>query len=478
MQFPFVGPSYSARVKNLDAQQCVNLYPELGGPNSKSVAALIGTPGLVVWATLAGGCIRGGFRVSNTQSIIVAGVNVWLVTNEGSSSLLGAITSNTTPVSMAANGTGTVMLVDGANGWIINLSTLTITQIIDAAFVGADKVDFIDGYYIFNKPGTGQFQITSLYGTSIDPLDFATAEGSPDKLVSLIVDHREVWLFGESTTEVWFNSGNVDFPFERIQGAFIEQGCVAKFSVAKMDNRVFWLTSDDRGQGMVMSAAGYQPQRISDHALEYAISRMSDISDAEAYTYQQEGHSFYVLTFPTGNQTWVFDAATNMWHQRAWRNSTDNSLNRHRSRCHMAFAGKNLVGDWETGTVYEMSLDTPTDDGELIPRIRTCPHLSDPDYRWQVFDALQVDMQTGVGLSVAPGVSGNDPQAVLQWSTDGGYSWSNEVWAPIGKIGERRTRVRWRRLGRSRDRVFRVTVTEPVTVAFVGASTLVRTASS
>lgn len=478
MQFPFVGPSYSARVKNLDAQQCINLYPELGGPNSKSVAALIGTPGLSVWTTLTGGAIRGVLRISVSRSIIVAGINVYLVADGGGSTLIGTIPNSTTPVSMAANGAGTAMLVDGTSGWVINLSTNTLAQIFDPSFQGADKVDFIDGYYIFNKPGTGQFQITSLYGTDIDPLDFATAEGAPDNLVSLIVDHREVWLFGETTTEVWSNTGNSDFPFERIQGAFIEQGCAAKFSVAKMDNRVFWLTADDRGQGMVMAAAGYQPQRISDHALEYAISRMSSISDAEAYTYQQEGHSFYVLTFPSGNQTWVYDAATNMWHQRAWRNPTNNSLNRHRSRCHMAFAGKNLVGDWETGVVYQMSLDVPTDNGALIPRIRTAPHLSDPDYRWQVFDALQVDMQTGVGLSVAPGTSGNNPQAVLQWSTDGGYSWSNELWASIGKIGERRTRVRWRRLGRSRDRVFRVTVTEPVTVAFVGASTIVRTGAS
>lgn len=475
MQFPFVGPSYSARVKNLDAQQCINLYPELAGPNSKNVAALIGTPGLSLWTTLAGGCVRGMLKFSATLSVIVVGTNVWRLTQFATPVLLGTIPAGTTPVSMATNGTDTIMLVDGTYGWAIGVEALTFAQITNGAFTGADMVYFIDGYFVFNKPGTGQFQITGLYSTSIDPLDFATAEGSPDKLIGLIVDHRELWLFGENSTEVFFNSGNVDFPFERIQGAFIEQGCAAKFSIAKMDNRVFWLSADDRGQGMVMSATGYQPQRVSDHALEFAISQMSTISDAVAYTYQQEGHSFYVLSFPTANQTWAYDASTNMWHQRAWRNASDNSLNRHRGACHMAFIGENLVGDWENGNIYKLDLDTYTDNGALIPRIRTCPHLSDPDYRWQFFDALQVDMQTGVGLSVAPGTSGDDPKAVLQWSTDGGYSWSNELWASIGKIGERRTRVRWRRLGRSRDRVFRVTITEPVKIAIVGASTTVRT---
>ena len=470
-QFPFVGPSYSARTKNLDAQQCINLYPEMGGPTSKTVAALIGTPGLSLWTTLAGGGIRGVMRFSPSFAVGVSGPNVYTVAQDGTATLRGTIDNLSTPVSMASNGQ-VVMIVTGPNGYVLDMTSYALTKITSSNFLGADKVDFVDGYFIFNKPGTGQFQITDLYATTIGDLDFATAEGSPDLLLSLIVDHREVWLFGENSTEVFFNSGNADFPFERIQGAFIEQGCAAKNSVAKMDNRVFWLSADDRGQGMVMSAAGYQPQRISDHALEYAIGQMTRISDAVAYTYQQEGHSFYVLNFPTANQTWVYDAATNMWHQRAWRNPSDNSLNRHRANCQMAFANENIVGGWETGKLYRLDLDVFTDNGDPIPRIRACPHLSDPDYRWQIFDSLQIDMQTGVGLTTG---HGSDPKAMLQWATDGAYTWSNELWASVGKLGERRTRVKWRRLGRSRDRVFKVTITDPVRVAIVGASVVVRT---
>lgn len=474
MQFPFVGPSYSARVKNLDAQQCINLYPEMGGPTSKNVAALIGTPGLQLWLTLAGGGIRGTLRVTQALSVVVAGPNVYTVTTDGVATARGLVTPGTTPVSMASNGS-VVMIVTGPTGYALDLTTFALTQITSTAFQGADKVDFVDGYFVFNKPGTGQFQITQLYSTDIDDLDFATAEGSPDLLVSLIVDHREVWLFGENSTEVYFNSGNADFPFERIQGAFLEQGCAAKYSVAKMDNRVFWLSADDRGKGMVMSAAGYQPQRISDHALEYAIAQMSAITDAVAYTYQQEGHSFYVLNFPTANQTWVFDASTNQWHQRAYRDPATAALQRHRSNCQMAFIGENIVGDWENGNLYKMKLDYYTDNGAAIPRIRACPHLADPDYRYQIHDELRVDMRTGVGLSSG---QGSDPKAMLQWSDDGGYTWSNELWASIGKIGEYQARVNWRRLGRSRDRVYKVTVTDPVPVAFIGATTRIRVGTS
>jgi hypothetical protein len=463
--FPFIGSSYTARSKSFDSQRAVNLYVEMSqsGPGpSKSIAALIGTPGLALWSTLAGGAVRGAIRFSSAVAVVVVGANVYTVTTAGVGTLIGAIGDGTTPVSMASNGT-VVAVATGIALFAVNPTLGTVAVMPGYA---ADRVDFIDGYFVFNETGTGRFRITGLYATTIDVLAFATAEGSPDNLISLIVDHRELWLFGQSSTEVWFNSGNADFPFERIQGAFIEQGCAASFSVAKMDNTVFWLTADDRGQGTVQKATGYQPQRISTHALEFAIASYSRIDDAVAYTYQQEGHSFYVLSFPTGNATWVYDASTGLWHERAWRNPTDASLNRHRAQCHMAFAGKNLVGDWETGNIYRLDLDTFTDNGAVLPRVRACSHLS-ADLHWQFFTALQIDMEAGVGLTTG---QGSDPKAMLQWSDDGGYTWGPEVWASIGKLGEKRTRVRWRRLGKSRDRVFRVTITDPIKVVMVGAS--------
>jgi hypothetical protein len=466
MQFPFIGGSYTARSKNFAAEVCINLYPEMGSASSKSPAMLVGTPGKRLWLNLAGGNIRGMLRFSSTLSLVVCGGNIYTVSNTGVSNRIHTIGTASTPVSMASNGT-LVMLVTGPDGYTINPITGVVTKITEAVFQGADTVQFIDGYFAFNKTGTGQFQITQLYGTAIDGLDFATAEGAPDLLLSLITDHRELWLFGETSTEVYFNSGNVDFPFERINGAFIEQGCAAKFSPAKMDNTVYWLTSDERGYGTVQRAQGYQPQRISTHAVEFAISQMSRIDDAVAYTYQQEGHSFYVLNFPTAQQSWVFDAATNLWHQRAWRDPADNTLKQDRAICQMAFAGETLVGDNSNGNIYVLDLDYFTDNGDPIARIRACSHLSDPEYRYQFFDSLQVDMQTGVGLVTG---QGSDPKAMLQWSDDGGYSWGNELWASIGKIGERRTRVKWRRLGRSRDRIFRVTITDPIRVIMVGAS--------
>ena len=172
---------------------------------------------------------------------------------------------------------------------------MAFQQITDPDFAGAVTVGYIDGYFVFNQPDSQIIWVTSLLdGTSIDPLEFASAEGSPDGLVSLIVDHREVWLFGTNSVEVWYDAGLTDFPLTRIQGAYNEIGCAAAYSVAKLDNGLFWLGSDARGRGIVYRANGYTGQRISTHAVEFAIQSYNDISDAIAYTYQQEGHAFAV----------------------------------------------------------------------------------------------------------------------------------------------------------------------------------------
>ena len=465
--FPFIGGSYEARGHSLDAQRTVNLYVEMSGSGtSRAPSALYGMPGLTRWATLAGGGIRGLLRVSPDLALAVAGPNVYRLDAQAAAALVGALDTNTGPVSMASNG-AQALIVTGAAGYVFDVAAGSLARITDPDFSGADAVAFVDGYFIVNKPGTGQFQISNLYGADFDALDFATAEGTPDLLVSLIVDHRELWLFGQTSTEVFFNSGNADFPFERIQGAFIEHGCIAPQSVAKLDNSVFWLSADDKGQGVVMRATGYQPQRVSTHAVETAISGYADISDAVAWTYQQEGHAFYVLSFPSADRTWCFDASTGLWTERAWRNPATGVLGRHRGGCHMAFAGRNIVGDWETGKLYALDLDAYTDDGDALPRIRRCPHLAHPDALWQFFHRLQLVMDAGVGTVSGQGAA---PVAMLRWSDDGGATWSNEITVSIGRIGERRARVLWRRLGKSRDRVFEVTITDPVRVAITAAS--------
>ena len=323
---------------------------------------------------------------------------------------------------------------------------------------------------MFNEPNSQRIWITSLLdGTSVDPLDFASAEGSPDGVVGIIVDHREVWVLGTNSVEVWYDSGAADFPLSRIQGAFNELGCVAAYSIAKMDNGLFWLGQDARGQGIVYRANGYTGQRISTHAIEWQIQQYGTISDAIGYTYQQDGHSFYVLIFPTAGKTWVYDASTQVWHERA--GFSNGSFVRHRSNCQVFFNNEVIVGDYENANIYAFDLDVYADNGAIQKWLRSWRALP-PGQNTFVRTAhhdLQIDLESGVGLNSG---QGSNPQVMLRWSDDGGHTWSNEHWNDIGKIGQYYRRVNFRRLGMTqklRDRVYELSGTDPVKMVITGA---------
>ncbi len=386
-------------------------------------------------------------------------------------------------------------------GYIYNFDTGALTQITDEDFPGASTVAYLDGYFVFSEPNSQRIWVTTLFdGSSVDPLDFASAEGAPDDVVGLVANHREVWVFGNNSTEVWYNSGDVDFPLSRIQGAYNEVGCVAPNSIAKLDNSIAWLGQDARGRGIVYRANGYQAQRISTHAVEYAIQSYTDMTDAVAYSYQQDGHEFYVLNFPLADTTWTYDAATGAWHER--RGLNNGVYTRHRSNCFVNFNGLLVVGDFENGNLYELDLDTYADNGEVqkwLRRWRALP-TGQNDFKRTAQHALQLVCETGVGieglvfngdllvevgvaLMVSDGVplalgatitpdADADPQVMLRWSDDGGHTWSNEHWRSMGEIGRTQTRVIWRRLGMTnklRDRVYEVSGSAAVKVAIMGA---------
>lgn len=458
-RIPFLGGSGTHRSVTVSAERTVNLYPVLD-PAGKSPIALYGTPGLTRFATTSTGAGRGMIEASG-RLFVVVGWTLYEVDSAGAATALGTLATITGPVSMASNGL-VVALVDGTHGYQFTLGTNVFAQITDPDWPAATRIDYQDGYFILNRAGTGQFVITSLYDTAVDPLDFASAEGAPDSVISLMVNHRELWLFGESSTEVWYNSGSVDFPFARLDGAFIEVGCAAPQSVAKIDNGTIWLAKDRLGHGHVVRAQGYQPQVISTRAVEFAIQGYETISDARAYAYQQDGHAFYVLNFPTADRTWVYDVTTNLWHERMWWNGTEH---RHRGECYAFAFGRCLVLDHSLGYIYELDLDAYTDDGTSIRAVRRTQHHSAEGAR--IFWAqLQVDVESGVGLSTG---QGSDPQMMLRWSDDGGRTWSLEQWRSMGKIGEYRSRVIWRRLGQARDRVYEVVITDPIKRVLIDA---------
>lgn len=463
------------------------------------------TVGAVVTATISG--------TTMTVSAVTSGVLHIGQTVQGVGVTLGTII---TALGTGTGGTGTYTLsvastvATPTTMFGLNFSVLPST---DGAFSGANTVDVIDNYIVYNNPTTQQWGSTDLLSPISPQTSYSLKDGAPDDLVALIVDHREVYLMGEISSEVWTDVGTVPFPFQRIPGTSTQHGIAAPFSLYRLGNSFAYVSRNNRGQAQIMQMQGYIPQRISTHAVENTLANQY-VEDAVAWTYQLEGHEVYVVTFPTLNLTWAYDATTQMWHKWLYT-ATDSTYERHRGNCCATFQGLVIVGDYENGKLYQLDKTNYTDDGQTVRRLRRAPHLV-TEFQRQYFDELQIQFQPGVGttgLSAAlqqinlqsPYVITDTgtytigaldtvylgefntinlntpttyPQAMLRWSNDGGSTWSNEHWTTVGQLGKYRNRAIWRRLGTARDRIFEVSVTDPVNFVIISANLKVQGAEN
>lgn len=463
MRIPFIGPSYRLRSINRDAQRCINWFPvksEL--QTSKNIDGLQGTPGKLVFANPDNGEIRGEWQTLG-RAFVVSGNKLYEIDEDGNDTELGTLNTTSGRVGMCDNGQQLV-IVDGDYGYILTLETDIFLEITSEGWRGSNTVSFVGGYFIFIEPDTGVFYICALYdGFTIDALDFASAEGAPDNLVAGAALAANFWAFGTETVQVYYNSGDT-FPFTPIDNAFIQYGCSAAHSVAQSANTIFWLGGGKEGAGVVWMATGYNPQRISTFALEYAISTYGDVSDAFGYTYEEEGHYFYCLNFPGADTTWCYDIGLNEWHERGYWNSQLGEYEKDLANSHMFVFGKHLVGSRRDGKIYEQSMSYLDDNGDAIRRLRTSPHTFDgDDLNFIYFSQAQLDMETGIGNSEEV-----NPTVSLSWSNDAGHTFSNEHSRGVGRVGEYKARAIWRQLGRSRDRVWRVITTARARLCLIG----------
>jgi hypothetical protein len=411
----FLGQTYSSRSKNISAQRTINFYPELNPQDSKSVIALIGTPGLDYFTAV--GDVARGMHIFNGVMFVVAGSDLYSIASDGTvSSSLGTLSTSSGRVSMADNGIAAsgiggnqLMIVDGVAGYIYNVSTLTFSN-ISSNFPagGASQVTYIDGYFVVIGTSTMNAYASELYdGLTWDALATSPISGAPDILQAVINSHQQIWFIKEYTAEVWYDAGvptSTGFPFARVPGAVIDYGTVAPFSLVRAENTIFWVASqrnNDVGEfvGIVM-LNGYQPQVISPPAINYQIGQMVDISDATSYSYSEGGHTFVVFTFPTGNATYVYDTTTEMWHERSFYSGVGlYTINRHVGDCYCFLNGKHYVSDYRNGNIYEMSSAYLDDNGTAIVSTRVAQHIYEQNELDNIFfSKLQVDLEVGTIL--------------------------------------------------------------------------------
>ncbi len=354
---------------------------------------------------------------------------------------------------------------DGVSVYIHTYATDVFVKVTDTDLPSSGTLTFIDGYFVVNQNSSGKFYISSLYdGTTWAALDFATAESSPDNLLRVVNAVGQLWLLGDFSGEIWTNTGASTFPFERISGAKMEVGILAPHTAIPIDNSLFWVGKDKIGSGIVYRAKGFSPQRISTESIELIIQRATQPQNIKAWTYEEDGHVFYVLTGGGLETTLVYDISTQLWHKRAYLNSYG-ELEQHLATAYMFAFNKRLVLDRINGNIYQMSLDFYSDNGNPIQRDRIFTHLGEESAR-QRYSALQILMEYGVGLQFG---QGSDPTVSLRLSQDGARTWTNWFTKSFGKVGKYSNQVMFRRLGISQSMTFWVRVTDPVKVIFIGA---------
>lgn len=460
MRIDFAKHSYQSRSKPVSSQRLLNLFGEAQPQDAKAPFVLYGTHGLKLFTQgiydLVGDVVIRGMAEFLNVLYVVAGDKLYSVTSLGIVTSLGTI-AGTSRVSIDAN-VNQLVIVNGTQGYVYTTGG-GLVQITDPDFLAASSVAFLDQFMLFNQVNTGNFFISDISDAlSYDALQIANAEAKPDILLSIFVSQRQAWLMGEKTVEIWANTGG-SFPFSR--QFVIEKGCGAAQSVASIDNAVVWLGNDR----IVYAAAGGEETRISTHGMEADLATYSIVSDAFAFAFTDEGHIFYWLTFPSAGKTWVFDASTGLWHERSYFSNGIHT--RHRANAFANVYGKNLVGDYQNGKIYELDLNTYTDNGDTIQRVAVTPPIHG-EGRAFFTKHLEVDFEGGVGLVSGQGV---DPVAMMRYSDDGGFTWSVTSSKPIGVVGGYRNRSFWGRLGRSVERTYEVTISDPIKIVAMGATT-------
>lgn len=458
MRRPIFGIGLADRSPNVSAQRRVNLFLEFRPEGDKTRVVAHGTPGLDLFVDFGDTPSRGHHGLGDYCYFVHRGT-FWQVDNAGVKTNRGTLLTTTGRVYFADNGVS-IMVVDGQYGYTYNTSTpaVPIAQIVDADYVAANTVTWQDQYFIQDKVNSGRFYISAAGDpTTWDALDFANAEASPDNLVRAFVDHGEVLLFGETTTEFWGNSGTADFPYVRQGSAVVEWGLAARESLTKFDSSIMFLGRNRMGECQVVLLNGYTPTPVGGDDFLYAINQYSTVSDATAFSYMQSGHPFYQINFPTAGKSWLYDGKTQVWSER-----TSGIGGRHIANIGTLYLGKTVVSDYASGKVYRQNVSTYTDNGAMIEREIIGLPLAGEDYI--PINSLWLDMETGVGLTSG---QGENPQVMLSWSKNGGHSFPVEVWRSAGALGQYASRVRWNRLGSSRQWVFKVRITDPVKVAIM-----------
>ena len=461
----FCGGTYVAESINADNEQTINFYPEkIESPNGKAAQVLYPTPGFAPFATVEE---TGGRALAtmNGQTFAVMAGTVYLLEGRQKATPLGFVTQDANLAQFAFNGlvgnlANAALIASGTNGYVLDLGSFTVRQVLIGT---AYQVGMLDNLGIAFDKVTGRIYTSDQADfTAWDPTQWIARQDAPDIWTAICVNPPDIWAVGPFSGTVLYDAGTFPFRLAPRPGLNFKYGIAAPFSIAASGPSVLWLSQSQEGAGIVVRTSGYNPQRVSNYALEATFAmyaRDFGIADAEGLIYQDHGHTFYCLRFPRANATWVYDLELDTWHRRGYWNDSRNQYDLWRARVHTYAFGQHITASELSQTIATMDVENPTElNGEAIRRLRRAPGIF-TEHRDVPIRRIEVYLESGTSLQ-----SGACSNAQIMWRTsdDGGYTWGNERQVPIGKVGQYQTVVRMHRMGIARDRVNEMTVSDPI----------------
>jgi hypothetical protein len=442
----FAVNSYQSPAISLSAQRVINARTVKGQQGARTQTPVFRCPGIADFQTFAGD-IRGASLVGN-DLVVVAGGTAFKVASDGTPTTLGGV-SGSGPCHSASGVNECVFLSDGV-GYVV---TTTVTPISDADFAYATQVQWSDGYFIFLA--ADRVFVSALNDPlTYDALAYDSLVWATHQPIAIIADTRDLIHFMPKAMAIGYNAGTTPYPFALSRDGFIERGCAAARSPAKLDNTVFWLADDLT----IRALRGNTPVRVSTEPLEQLFARMGRVDDAYGMAISQDGSFSYILTFPTEGRTFEYNVATELWNERE-----SYGMGQWQVEGHIEAYGKHFV--WSGNKLGVLDPETYAEWGDPQVVVLTSENMHD-GVNYVHFDRVELDLDVGVGLSTG---QGSDPQLILRYSDDGGKTWSADYQRSVGKIGETRKRVPFARHGRSRNRVYQLTYSDPTSFAFYGA---------
>ncbi len=452
VEVPFVGGSNQSRSRPISSQRSINLYPEVT-PEGKQQAALLSWPGNLLWKQGAAATSCRGMYAWAGNLYKVTGTTLYKYDTDANETSIGTIygtarcefTSDANRLVIVT--AGTVYECDGSA--VTNITAGSLDTPIAAAFLNAR--------YLFNGDN-GAWDYSDIDDpSSID--GSYTAESAGDELVRVYTFNQIIYLFGEKTIEPWQDSGVAADPFVRVDGGIMQKGCASGYAITNTDSYVYFL-GDDR---QIYRLSGYQVQPVTNSGVSHFLETAVTVSDAVAWTVYLDGQDFVIFQFPTADKTYAFSETTGAWFEL----STGLEYGRHRINSYAYFDGKHLIGDVDSGSIFEMNLTTYTDNGAAFVRQRDSQSLSaamlgKPGQRMRMRRA-ELICETGVGNSDIA-----NPRVAFSASYDGGASFTNEDWLSLGRQGERTTVVEWWNMAVFKELIMRVRVTDACFVAITG----------